>query len=1234
MPQLGVRLSSPVLAKLFTYASAVQMPKEMGHLPKSKKLAQIQTDLVEIGQRIFYNSFDVQAQFGGLVANISGDDITKPLFMAEMLDLSFSLANDLSQLRLKGTLAGMRVLDCAPDRSLYRDIVLGGPFRQGGILCDSDSDVPLARMPRTAGMVPEEDCMLLFDINLPMAQNRVNDLTQETSITIQLQGFHSFVLGTTMSDWLLLACRYVDAGNFLENVPKIMKLGALVLGDNNKVLPGTKMPKLALLVNDFKVYLPKHSKSHEAVEISFSKLTARTSRVGNVAEGAKHRLSTLDQKLIVNLIDAKITTVGHKRGKESSEIDTVLQVNATDRAPKTLRTLWKGLVDRGGLRSGRIFRVSPDPHLKEQTRAELAELDYLPAEDLAPLITDAHVAASLIKDYFNTMKPKLLDELREDTLLELCEMTINEFKLKLPEKLHPKRLELLEWLLDRCNELVHGTSSLDIHSMPVIIAPVLFSDRALWSKHGYGVAFLKKALYCRHPRDEGVIPKQLRALWQCLLADNGLGIEGIFRVPASSLEASATQDAMTHAYHASLWKLASMCPNALCASSLIKRYFRYLKPRMFESFDEKTLVEMTNMKKSELFATLEFELSNERMALLRWLLDCCVAVVYCKNNMTIDAVATVFAPNLFSDEQIQFAIKEGQAFLAHVISEHARDGLNQSHVIQDFPDSEDENQSLSTILRVPSVKCTLGRDKSLLAIDLHIKPVVFKLEPVQARLIYCLYENLFEQPQQPYSEDTPLGLLHLLQKPSQTKKDKPAKPRDLMLKVNFEGAQIFYSAPVQQYTDTRSKTPGHNTVNVPMMLSKIGKITARFSRDRKSVDAAVTLKSLCIQDRRPNVLGTTQTVLLTDASEQFLRAKICAKFRSRRTRRLESLSVKGQIQPLNLLVNDLLVHVTTSLANSQPKTLPELPRHLAAFWRAAGKQMTIGENKKKGAPLVLATKDTGLNKLIGDSKDPFKVLGRVEIDVDLNRCNLCILRDLQQQTRDKDCISLQWRRIAIGGSSTRLDDAKYLVGIDHLRLCLLAVGHDLTVTRSAQVENGAALNSSMRASLSQDLLQPLSLTLKAKSSLARWANTPADDAKQKFNAEDTGQLHAVLQLAVDVDPVRMSVSDLVLEQITDLAAQIKFVLGRLKNPYAQFKKLKSVIRTALQKRKTSTKLLAIKRWILETVPLDLSFSMLDCDLYAILPAADMCLETVLRVKGLRAGLQTDGRSAEMQLGKL
>ena len=142
MPQLGVRLSSQVLAKLFTYASAVQMPKEMGHLPKSKKLAQIQTDLVEIGQRIFYNSFDVQAQFGGLVANISGDDITKSLFMAEMLDLSFSLTNDLSQLRLKGTLAGMRVLDCAPDRSLYRDILLGGPFRQGGILCDSDSDVP------------------------------------------------------------------------------------------------------------------------------------------------------------------------------------------------------------------------------------------------------------------------------------------------------------------------------------------------------------------------------------------------------------------------------------------------------------------------------------------------------------------------------------------------------------------------------------------------------------------------------------------------------------------------------------------------------------------------------------------------------------------------------------------------------------------------------------------------------------------------------------------------------------------------------------------------------------------------------------------------------------------------------------------------------------------------------------------------------------------------------------
>ena len=1242
MSQLGVRLSTSVLEKLFIYASAVELPEVMGHFPKSKELAVIQNDLIEIGQRLFYNTFHVEAQLGGLVADICADDITKPLAMAEMLGLSFSLTNDSAQLRLKGRFTGMRVLDYAPGRSLYRDVVLGGPFRQGEMLCESDSDAPLRTKPSGAETVSEKDCMLLFDITLPMVQNPTDDLAQNNSITIQLNGFHCFVVCSTVSDWLLLACRYADVTNFVENIPAIMKAAALVLGDYGRILPETKIAKLSLLANDFRVYLPKHSQSHEAVRISFAELTARNSRLRNdtgTKDAAKIRLSKLEQKIVLNLTNAKIMSVGvqSRVDTESSEIDTLLQVGATDRTPKILRALWKSLVDHGGLRSGRIFRVSPDPNLKEQIRAKLAAGSSLSAEDLATFVTDAHVAASLIKDHFNALKPKLLQELKEDTLLELCEMSLNELKIKLPEKLHPERLELLEWLLDRCNELAHSKSPLDIHSVAVIIAPLMFSKRALWSKNGHAVPFLERAIYCRQPRDESVIPKQLRALWQCLLSDNGLSTEGIFRVPASSLISSATEDAMTEAYYASVGKLASMCPSAVCASSLIKRHFRHLKPRMFEPLDEKTVVGMTNLKRLELFAALESELTDERMTLLRWLLDSCVAVACGKNKMTIEALAIVFVPNLFPDELIRFTVKEGKTFFAHVIKEYAQGGLNPRHIALDFYEYEDENEPASTILRLPSAKCTLGADKSLLALDLHVKPAVLNLDSGQAGLIYSLfYENLLEPPQQLCSADAPLNLFHLLDKTSSSmphdlaQQREVTKPRDLMIQVAFEGAQIFYST--QEDTGTRSKTSGKDPAIIPMLFSKIGKTTARFNRDRKSLDAAVTLTSLFVQDRRPNLAGKTQILLETDQSEDFLRAKIGAKIRSRGTRGLKSLSVKARIQPLNLLVNDLLVDVFNSVADSQPMALPELPHHLSAFWRAAGKKLTAEEIEMDGAPRVLMAKGTGLREFLGDAKDPFEILGRVQIDVDLKQWNVCILRDLEQQTRDSECISLQFRRIAIGGSSTSIDDVKYLVGVDRLRLCLLAVDDNLTVTRSAQVENGAALKDSLRASLSQDLLQPVTLTLKAKSSLTRWKNATADDAKQDLNAEDDRQPQAVLQVVLKADPVRMTVSELALEQVTTLAAQFKFVLGRLQNPLAKFKAMKAVIRRAMQKRKTSNKLWAIKKWVLETVPLDFSFSMLECDLYTILPAADMSFEMLLRLNALRVGVQTDGRNAEMQIG--
>merc|ERR1712032_522417 len=79
----------------------------------------------------------------------------------------------------------------------------------------------------------------------------------------------------------------------------------------------------------------------------------------------------------------------------------------------------------------------------------------------------------------------------------------------------------------------------------------------------------------------------------------------------------------------------------------------------------------------------------------------------------------------------------------------------------------------------------------------------------------------------------------------------------------------------------------------------------------------------------------------------------------------------------------------------------------------------------------------------GIQEDPFKTLGHIQVDLDLKHWNICIARDLRQQkTDDLACFSLQWHRIAVGGSSTSLADVNFHAVVDGLRLCSANVRHN------------------------------------------------------------------------------------------------------------------------------------------------------------------------------------------------
>jgi len=155
------------------------------------------------------------------------------------------------------------------------------------------------------------------------------------------------------------------------------------------------------------------------------------------------------------------------------------------------------------------------------------------------------------------------------------------------------------------------------------------------------------------------IPTVLETLRRELEANDGFGIEGIFRVAPNATECKrieALLDAGDGEGAAVEW---ATVPGALIAN-LIKIWFRKMPRSVLQSVEAAKIEAVQNSHSVAAAQKIVNEdLTVSERALLLWLLDLCLAVTAreAENKMTVKNMAVVVSPNLYDPSALQNPMK-------------------------------------------------------------------------------------------------------------------------------------------------------------------------------------------------------------------------------------------------------------------------------------------------------------------------------------------------------------------------------------------------------------------------------------------------------------------------------------------------------------------------------------------------------------------------------------------------
>mmetsp|Transcript_17907 Transcript_17907/g.22061 ORF Transcript_17907/g.22061 Transcript_17907/m.22061 type:complete len:370 (+) Transcript_17907:24-1133(+) len=143
------------------------------------------------------------------------------------------------------------------------------------------------------------------------------------------------------------------------------------------------------------------------------------------------------------------------------------------------------------------------------------------------------------------------------------------------------------------------------------------------------------------------IPAVLVALKQQLLINNGLRLEGVFRVSASKVKKDMYKDQLDHGNFE-----GCKIEDVMCMASLIKEWFRCLPTPLLNVLDANSINEVSTSTKPEgaVIPELLFRIPEPNHSIFLWLLDLLTMVCYYGklNRMNPKNVAIVIAPNLYA----------------------------------------------------------------------------------------------------------------------------------------------------------------------------------------------------------------------------------------------------------------------------------------------------------------------------------------------------------------------------------------------------------------------------------------------------------------------------------------------------------------------------------------------------------------------------------------------------------
>jgi hypothetical protein len=145
----------------------------------------------------------------------------------------------------------------------------------------------------------------------------------------------------------------------------------------------------------------------------------------------------------------------------------------SDRIPLVLVKLKNRFVELGGVEAEGVFRLAPDGQDVADTKASINTGHALKSLEKTK---DPHVVANLIKQFFRELKPKILNPLSKDEIVEMSALTdLDEVGHRLSALPDPQRSSFF-WLLDLLSEVAshQDVNRMTPTNLAIVLSPNLF----------------------------------------------------------------------------------------------------------------------------------------------------------------------------------------------------------------------------------------------------------------------------------------------------------------------------------------------------------------------------------------------------------------------------------------------------------------------------------------------------------------------------------------------------------------------------------------------------------------------------------------------------------------------------------------------------------------------------------------------------------------------------------------